>query len=343
MPRRSRIDVSGALHHIMVRGIEKGTIFRNDSDRNNFLERLEKVLQDTKTPCYAWALIPNHFHLLLRTGNVPISTIMSRLLTGYALWFNRTHQRYGHLFQNRFKSILCQEDAYLRELVRYIHLNPIRAKVVKDLDELSRYPYYGHGVLMRRMNKHWQDTEWVLGMFGKKLGGARRAYRSFVADGIAEGKRRDLTGGGLVRSAGGWEGVKALREEKVYQKNDDRILGNGDFVSRVLASAQEAMEKRYALQSRGLDLDRVASRVAEVLSLKPEEVWSEGKYQRIVEARSLLCYWAVRELGVTMSFLARRLRISVPAVSLSVTRGRRIAETKGILLLDGFAKSRTTP
>ena len=333
MPRRSRIDVSGALHHIMVRGIEKGTIFRNDSDRDQFLERLEKVLQDTKTPCYAWALIPNHFHLLLRTGNVPISTIMSRLLTGYALWFNRTHRRHGHLFQNRFKSILCQEDAYLRELVRYIHLNPIRAKVVKDLDELSRYPYSGHGVLVGRMNKPWQDSEWVLGMFGKKLGAARRAYRIFVAAGITEGKRRDLTGGGLVRSAGGWEGVKALREEKVYQMNDDRILGDGDFVERVLSSAQEAMEKRYAYRSRGLDLDAVASRVAEVLGLKAEEVWAEGKYQRIVDARSLLCYWAVRELGVTMTVLARRLRISVPAVSLSVTRGCRIAETKKVFLL----------
>ena len=264
MPRRSRIDTDGALHHIMVRGLEKGTIFRNDSDRNQFLGRLGDILQETKTPCYAWALIPNHFHLLLRTGNVPN----------------------------------C-----------------------------------GHGVLLDKVKNPWQDRESVLGMFSEKVGAARRAYRIFVASGIAEGKRWDLTGGGLVRSAGGWEGVKALREEKVYQKNDDRILGNGDFVGRVLASAQEAMEKRYAFQSRGLDLDRVASRVAEVLGLKPEEVWTEGKYQRIVEARSLLCYWAVRELGVTMSFLSRRLRISVPAVSLSVTRGRRIAETKGILLL----------
>ncbi len=333
MPRKSRIDTAGALHHIMVRGIEKGTIFRHDSDRNQFLERLGDILQDTKTPCYAWALIPNHFHLLLRTGNVPISTVMRRLLTGYALWFNRTHRRQGHLFQNRFKSILCQEDAYLLELVRYIHLNPIRAKLVKDLEELSRYPFCGHVVLLSKGKNHWQDTESVLGMFSANPGAAKRAYRIFVASGLVEGKRWDFTGGGLVRSAGGWEGVKALREEKVYQKNDDRILGNGDFVGQVLASAQEAMEKRYALQSRGLDLDRVASRVAEVLCLKPEEVWTEGKYQRIVDARSLLCYWAVRELGVTMTFLARRLRISVPAVSLSVTRGHRIAEMKGIVLL----------
>ena len=334
MPRRSRIDAAGALHHVMVRGIERGTVFRNDTDRNHFLERLGEILQETKTICYAWALIPNHFHLLLRTGPVPITTVMRRLLTGYALWYNRRHRRHGHLFQNRFKSILCQEDIYLLELVRYIHLNPIRARLVRDLDELGRYAYCGHSVLMGKVKKPWQDTQWVLRLFGEKIGAARRAYRAFVEKGIAQGRRVDLTGGGLLRSAGGWEGVKVLREEKVYQKNDERILGDGDFVGRVLASAEEAMEKRYALRSRGLDLDGVASRVSEVLSLKPEELWSAGKYRRIVEARSLLCYWAVRELGVPMSSLAQKLGISIPSVSDSVTRGKKIAEANECSLLE---------
>jgi putative transposase len=133
------------------------------------------------------------------------------------------------------------------ELVRYIHLNPIRAGLVEDLDELGRYAYCGHSVMMGKVKKPWQDTEGVLGMFGEKVGAARRACRAFVEKGISEGRRQDLTGGGLLRSAGGWEGVKALREEKVYQRNDERILGGGDFVGRVLASAEKAMEKRYAL------------------------------------------------------------------------------------------------
>jgi putative transposase len=169
-------------------------------------------------------------------------------------------------------------------------------------------------------------------MFGEKVGAARRAYRGFVGKGITEGRRQDLRGG-LLRSVGGWEEVKALREEKVYQRNDERILGDGDFVRHVLASAEEAMEKRYALRSGGFDLGRVASRVSEVLGVRVEEVWAEGKYRRIVEARSLLCYWAVRELGVPMSSLARKLWISIPSVSESVTRGRRIVETKRCLLL----------
>jgi REP element-mobilizing transposase RayT len=317
----------------MVRGIEGKAVFRSDTERNHFLERLGEILQDTRTLSYAWALIPNHFHLLLRTGSVPISTVMRRLLTGYASWYNRRHRRSGYLFQNRFKSILCQEDVYLLELVRYIHLNPFRACLVEDLDELDRYAYSGHSVLMGRMKKPWQDTQGVLGMFGEKLDGARRAYRSFVKKGIAQGRREDLTGGGLVRSAGGWEAVKALREKKVYQRNDERILGNGEFVGRVLASAAEAMEKRHALRFRGFDLDRVASRVSEVLGVDPENVLAKGKYRRIVEARSLLCYWAVRELGAPMSSLAQRLGISIPSVSESVTRGQRIAEERNLVLL----------
>ena len=103
MPRKARIDAPGALHHIICRGIERRKIFDDDADRENFLERLGIILKETSTPCYAWALIPNYVHLLLRTGKVPISTVMRRLLTGYSVSFNRRHRRHGHLFQNRFK------------------------------------------------------------------------------------------------------------------------------------------------------------------------------------------------------------------------------------------------
>jgi len=130
MPRKARIDAPGALHHVMVRGIDRRDIFSDQKDYTDFMDRLGDLLIETRTSCYAWALIPNHFHLLLRTGNSPISVLMKRLLTGYAINFNRRHNRYGHLFQNRYKSILCQEDSYLLELVRYIHLNPLRAGLV---------------------------------------------------------------------------------------------------------------------------------------------------------------------------------------------------------------------
>ena len=185
MPRKARIDAPGAVHHIIVRGIEGCIIFRDDNDRNNFLTRLEKILIETKTRCFAWALIPNHFHLLLKTGSFPVATVMSRLLTGYATSFNRRHHRNGHLFQNRYKSILCQEDVYLKELVRYIHLNPLRAGVAPDASELDRYPFSGHSYLMGKRSNDWQATDEVLSLFGEKKNEARRRYRAFLKKGIA--------------------------------------------------------------------------------------------------------------------------------------------------------------
>ena len=165
MPRKARIDSAGALHHVIIRGIEGRKIFRSDFDRTNFLNRLSELIPETKTDCFAWALMSNHARLLLRTGLVPISVFMSRLLTGYAGWFNKKYRRHGKLFQNRYKSILCQEDVYLKELVRYIHLNPLRAGLVSSLGELDKYPWCGHHVLIRSPKETWQNIDYVYGFF----------------------------------------------------------------------------------------------------------------------------------------------------------------------------------
>ena len=335
MPRKSRIDAPGALHHIIARGIERRKIFQDDHDLNNFLDRLGGILNETQTHCYAWATIPNHFHLLLRTGSTPISTVMRRLLTGYAGSFNRRHRRYGHLFQNRYKSFLCQEDKYFLELVRYLHLNPLRANLVKDLKQLDTSPYSGHSVLMGKRKKVWQDTGYVLKLFHNRKTLARRRYREFVKKGIAAGRRSDLVGGGLVRSAGGWSAVKALRKAKMHLKGDERILGDSDFVLQVLKTANEVLENKYHLKAQGMDIEKIAQRVAELLDISLSEVWSQGKYRKIVNARSLLCFWAVRELGVGMSSLARRLKITPAAVSKSVLRGEKIVKQYHYTLLKG--------
>ncbi|MGD9225122.1 MAG: transposase [Desulfobacterales bacterium] len=334
MPRQSRIDVPGALNHIIARGINRKKIFNDDKDRYNFLSRLGKILTDANTACFAWALVPNHFHLLLRTGLVPISTIMQRLLTGYAMSYNRRHRRHGHLFQNRYKSILCQEDVYLLELVRYIHLNPLRAKLVKDLKALEKYPFSGHPVILGKRKNSWQDAEYILKLFSSNQSAARRGYRQFVEKGVALGKRPDLVGGGLLRSYGGWSAIKSFRKIKPYQKGDERILGNSDFVEQVLSAAEEKMKRKYLLRARGMDLEKLTYRVADLLKIKPEDVWASGKHQHTVEARSLLCFWATAELGITQSYLASKLRISQPAVGLSVKRGERLAKLKHYLLID---------
>lgn len=114
MTRQSRLDAAGVLHHVIVRGIERKKIFLDDDDRGDFITRCGAIFPETKASCYAFAVLPNHVHLLLRTGMTPLSTLMARLLTGYAVRFNRVHRRHGHLFQNRYKSIVCQEDTYLR-------------------------------------------------------------------------------------------------------------------------------------------------------------------------------------------------------------------------------------
>jgi REP element-mobilizing transposase RayT len=155
MPRTARLDAPGILHHIIIRGIERRKIFRDNQDPQNLLARLAKLLPETKTACYAWAFLPNHAHFLLRSGDVGLSTLMRRLLTGYAVSFNRKYKRHGPLFQGRYKSIICQEDRYLKELVRYIHLNPLRAKLVFDISKLNRYAYCGHSVLMDKKIRDW--------------------------------------------------------------------------------------------------------------------------------------------------------------------------------------------
>ena len=269
MPRKARIDAPGALHHIIVRGIERRNIFEDDTDRLNFLDRLGKILGETSTQCFAWALIPNHFHLLLRTGAYPLSTVMRRLLTGHAMNFNRRHNRIGQLFQNRYKSILCQEDSYLLELVRYIHLNPIRAGRVTDIKTLDKHPFCGHAVIMGKKKTDWQDDAYVLKMFANRRSTARRRYKIFVEKGIRQGKRPALTGGGLIRSSGGWSVIKSFRRANIHFKSDERVLGDSDFVERVLKAADESLERKYKLKSQGYDIDKIADRVAEIFSITP--------------------------------------------------------------------------
>ena len=334
MPRNARIDAPGALHHIIVRGIERRKIFEDDTDRINFLDRLGKVLSETHTKCFAWALIPNHFHLLLRTGGCPLSAVMRRLLTGHAMNFNRRHRRSGQLFQNRYKSILCQEDTYLLELVRYIHLNPIRARLVTDIKALDKYSFCGHSVIMGKKKNDWQDDVYVLKLFGGKKSTARHRYKIFVQEGIQKGKRPEFTGGGLVRSSGGWSVIKSFRRANIHFKSDERVLGDSDFVERVLKIADESLERKYQLKSQGYDIDKLAERVAEIFSIKPEEIFQPGKQPVKVKARSLFCHWAVRELGFTMADLAPKLNISQPAVSMSAQRGERIASENGYTLMD---------
>ncbi|PXF57638.1 MAG: transposase [Deltaproteobacteria bacterium] len=347
MPRQARLDAPGLLQHVIARGIERRKIFKDDHDRENFLTRLALILEETQTQCYAWALIPNHFHLLLCTGLTPLSKVMRRLMTGYAVTFNKRHKRSGHLFQNRYKSIVCEEDPYLLELIRYIHLNPLRAGLVKDLKELDKYPWTGHSAIMgKRKNslvpypssKNKQEKpekymaektiEEVLLQFGDKLREARRRYRHFVKQGVDQGSRPELQGGGLVRSAGGDKRALLRRKREERELSDERILGSGDFVSNVMKDANEVLDQTAKFN---ISLDELISRVCAKFEIRVKDLVSKSRKRYLSQARGVVCYLAVDELGYSGDNVARSLRISGRGVSDCRERGKKILDKPEII------------
>jgi REP element-mobilizing transposase RayT len=166
----------------MLRGIEKRRIFVDDHDRRDLLARLGRVFVEARMPCFAWALMPNHVHLVVRTGPVPLARAMARIGTGYAQAFNRRHDRAGHLFQNRYKSILVDDENQLLALVRYVHLNPLRAGLVASLRALGRYPWTGYATLLGHVATDFQASRAVLSRFAPEPAEARRRLRAWMAE-----------------------------------------------------------------------------------------------------------------------------------------------------------------
>lgn len=315
MPRLARLDIAGLLQHVIVRGIERRDIFNDDHDRQLFIDRLITLLSETGVRCYAWALLSNHFHLLLMPTAAPLSHFMRRLLTGYAVSFNRRNKRAGHLFQNRYKSIVCEEEPYLLELVRYIHLNPLRAGMVASLAELDLYPWSGHAVLLGNCQLDGQDTGAILERFGKRITTARQKYRQFVADGIKTGRRADLVGGGLMRSQG-------ERPNDEYESFDERVLGGGDFVDSL--KLESALRGRL---KRGVTLGRLVEIVSMALGLDPELIRKPSKSRAPAAARGMICHLAIFELGYTGSEVGRFLHLGPTGVSLASRRGAKLMES----------------
>jgi REP element-mobilizing transposase RayT len=318
MPRQARLDAPETLHHVMVRGLERRVIFRDDVDRADFVARLATVAEQGAWTVYAWALLPNHAHLLVRTGTRPLARSMRSLLTGYAGAFNRRHKRAGHLFQNRYKSIVVEAEAYLLELVRYLHLNPLRAKVVPDLRTLDRYPWTGHSAVFGTVPRPWQDTRTILAQFGRTGPRARKAYRAFVAAGIPQGQRPELQGGGLLRSLGGWEVVRALRRGREAYRGDERVLGSTEFVAALQRRADAAAPAR----APRVALTTVLTRVCRHLGLAPDALTGGGRRTALQRARAGIAYLWVEVLGHPGRPLAVALGVSPQAVYQAVARGR---------------------
>lgn len=319
MPRGPRLDMEGSLHHVMVRGLEKRTIFRTRRDREDFLSRLGNQVASTGVKLYGWCLMPNHAHLLVKTGSTPLSTMMRRLLTGYAIGFNRRHNRVGHVFSNRYTSILVEEEPYLLELVRYIHLNPVRHTIVKTVETLSTYPWTGHAALLGHTVQPGQDVDYILTKFDPVPSKARRAYQAFVRSGVAQGRRPELTGGGRIRSAGGREEALKARRNGELSASDERILGSSTFVAKVL---QETGIKEGQGSKQILDLSAFMEKVAAKLDVPLDELTCGRRKRQVVEARSIISYVAMTMYGMALKQLAAALNVSKQSILRGLDKGK---------------------
>nr|HPJ69200.1 transposase [Desulfobacteraceae bacterium] len=201
--------------------------------------------------------------------------------------------------------------------------------------DLNSYPYCGHSALTGKKKREWQDIEYVLGFFGRRIGEARKVYLSYVEKGIAMGRRPELVGGGLIRSLGGWDEVKKMKLSGQNRiKSDQRILGDSDFVMDVLSESEERFSRKYFLKSRGFDFEKVAERVSSLFDLEKDYIIGRGRQRDRVRARDILCYWCAIELGIPMADLAKRLDMTLAAVSYAVKRGEKAAKEAGYYLDD---------
>jgi putative transposase len=318
MPRQPRLNISGLVHHVMGRGIEGCDIYRDDDDREGFLKRLADGVSKPGGPrLYAWALMPNHFHLLLRSGEELLSTTMRRLMTGHAVTYNLLHKRQGHLFQNRYKSIVVEEEPYFLELVRYIHLNPVRSGIVKDPEELAKYRYTGHSVIMGQRDYDAQDVDAVLTRFSDKRKISLAGYSGFVAAGLNQGRRDELLGGGLIRSIGGIAAMVARGPEE-RELSDERILGSGDFVESVLRdSDNSSVSGKYSI-------DDILKEVSEKSGISREQILGQSRNRRVSSARKQFFFIAHERAGATLSLLGRLTGRSHVAVKMAIEEAKAV-------------------
>lgn len=314
MPRGPRIDKPGMLHHVMFRGIEKRSIMLDDHDMEELLRRIGRIAEETGTVVYAYALMINHAHLLIRSSESGLSFFMQRLLTGYGRYFNKRHKRVGHVFQNRYLSVVCQDDVYFRTLVGYINLNPVRSGLVPSLHGLATWPWTSHPAVIGRRSVRWLDTESVLSAFGSTLGNARRAYQSFLEGELAQKRSYDFSGGGLIRSVGGSDQLGVLRAKGEALSGDQRILGSSEFVQRTLEDIQRAKGSGPSLALRIEQAVKDIATVAESFGITVPMLSSGGRSQPAVRARRELVVMLVETHGLSHAQIGRLLGITGQSV-----------------------------
>lgn len=322
MPRQARIDYEGALHHVIGRGIERKHIFGKEKYKAEFHRRLKEIFSKSSIKCYAWCIMGNHFHLLLQTGETALAEVMRRLLTGYAVYYNRVNKRFGHLFENRYKSILCDRENYLLPLIRYIHLNPVRVGLI-DLKKLRGYKWTGHKEILKGDKDLLIDRDEVLSYFGKKECRAKKGYEEYLGEGVE--LKENFSGGGLIRSMGGIEAVLGAKG-KDRQAYDERILGQGNFVEEVLKKAGEKGKAERIIK----DVDDLLEKISGYYGVSRDDIINTRK-KEVREARIILVYMGCEYLKKSITDMGGILKIKQPASSLARMKGKQIAGEKGVI------------
>jgi putative transposase len=312
MPRKARLTVTGAIHHIMSRGNAGMQIFVDDEDRRFFLSVLENLLKKNGYLLYAWCLMDNHYHILIRINENPLGSFM-RLLNGrYAQYFRKKSKTRGYLFQDRYKSIVTQDQNYIEELVRYIHLNPIRAGICAGMRELDRFPWCGHSVIIGNRSLKSQNTTDVLKRFDCNKKEAIEKYREFLINGLEKepefyrSVRSANKGSENIHNTGSW------------------VIGNREFVAKALA-AQNAQQIRFARYAKEcIDIEEIIGKIVPAMNCSKEEITRRGRNDSRSKARKMCAYILNHHYAIPVIQIARYFKISSPAVSMMIREGEKL-------------------
>ena len=289
MARKPRVYYPGAVYHVTLRGNAGQAIFFDNRDRTRFYLLLQEGIERFRHRIHAFCLMSNHVHLAIQVADIPLSRIIQNLSFRYTKWINWRQSRSGHLFQGRYKAVLVDADAYLLELTRYVHLNPVRAGIVKEPED---YPWSGHRAYLGREVIPWLTTDWVLSQFSRRVSSARKAYGRFIQDG---------------KKGSYW------KEYHAGSGADSRILGDDEFIDRVL-------EKEEKKPRRRVGLDRIIREVCKTFSLKEGELLVSGRDHRLSKVRGMAA-WLVMEYGIgTLGELSRRTGRDVTTLSSAAKR-----------------------
>ena len=268
-------------------------------------------------PGYLWTTTPISFSRAASSASQPSCEGFSR---GTPNTLTAATAAPGHLFENRYKSILCDEDNYLLSLIRYIHVNPVRAGIVTTLKELDTYSWSGHSAIMGNVRQDWMDTANVLSQFGARKKDARNAYHKFVVEGMTMGKNLYLTGGGLIRSKGGWSQVVSARRSGKKEEFDERILGSGDFVNAILKETEEKTRLQLKLRRTGKTIAMIIEEECKQGHISPNELKAGSRRRKVSTLRATIAKRGLNELGLYMAEIARHVGVTTSSIAKAVAR-----------------------